>query len=152
MYTSYAVRGEKNTMNHRHTLLYLAFNFPPFAQPGPRHNLSTVRRLFAANFLPTVITAPETFEHLPTGNEWPKDKYLRSQIPAEVTIIRCPSVIKISLFSLTSYSGHFGSHPCRIYSNAGGDRLYQVSRRELSGGDFELIYSVNGIGVEHRAA
>jgi hypothetical protein len=138
-------------MNRRHNLLYLAFNFPPFAGAGPRHNLSTVRRLFAANFVPTVITAPETFEHLPTGSEWPKDEYLRSQIPAEVTIIRCPWSFKYHdfvgfIFKTLRFT------PLPYSFKRGRDRLYEVSRRELSGGDYELIYSVNGIGVEHQAA
>lgn len=138
-------------MNRRHNLLYLAFNFPPFAGPGPRHNLSTVRRLFAANFVPTVITAPEAFERLPTAHKWPKDEYLRSQIPEEVTIIRCPWSFKYHDFwGFILQMLRFTPLPYSF--KRGRNRLYEVSRRELDRGDYELIYSVNGIGIEHQAA
>jgi glycosyltransferase involved in cell wall biosynthesis len=139
-------------MNRRHNLLYLAFNFPPFAGPGPRHNLSTVRQLFSANFLPTVITASEQRPPpLLLANKLASDEYLRSKIPKEITLIPCdwpfryrhvlPFILSTLKFTPVPYS-----------FNRGSKFIFNVARRQVEAQDYKLIYSVNGIGLEHQAA
>lgn len=145
-------REHEKMTNPLHRLLYIAFNFPPLAGPSPRHNLSTVRGLLTHGFPPTLVTAPEVFHYyLPLQNKLPRDEYLRSKIPEEITIIPCPwpfqdhGVLRLILSAL-----RFPQLP--YFFKRGQNCIYQVAQQELQASNYELIYSVNGIGIEHSAA
>ncbi len=138
-------------MNARN-LLYIAFNFPPLAGPSPRHNLGTIKGLLAHGFAPTVLTAPEGFRYMQRGARvWPQDEYLRSRIPDTVRVLRCPWPFPYQRF-LNALSGTLRFTPLSYFFTRGRDQIYAVARRELDTHPYELIYSVNGIGLEHAAA
>ena len=69
-------------MVSRHKFLYISFFFPPMGGAEPRHNLSTVRRLYSEGFLPTIVTSPE-------GYPYARDEYLKQLVPPGLEIIRC---------------------------------------------------------------
>jgi len=137
-------------MTNSRRLLYIAFTFPPLAGPGPRHNLSTVRGLVAAGFLPTVITAPEAFQDPSKPKKWP-DEYLRTRIPKDVTIIPFTRSFK-GHDALNSILSPLGFTPVPYSFRRGRVALYDVCRRALDATHHEIIYSVNGFGLEHPAA
>jgi glycosyltransferase involved in cell wall biosynthesis len=132
-----------------HNFLYIAFNFPPFAGPGPRHNLSTINGLLAKGFLPTIITASEQThpEQLYTGT----DEYLRSKIPNEITIIPCDWPFKLQR-ALTFILWALKYPLVRYSFNRGSKYIANIARRQIEAEDYKLIYSVDGIGLEHQAA
>ena len=81
--------------NPSHNFLYIAFNFPPFAGASPRHNLSTIKGLIAAGFVPTVITASEQKPPpLLLDIKLARDDYLRSKIPEDLATIPCDWPLK----------------------------------------------------------
>src|SRR5665647_329217 len=132
--------------------LYIAFNFPPFAGASPRHNLSTIKGLLAKGFLPTVITASEQKPPpLLLDIKLAKDEYLRSKLPKEITVIPCdwpfkyhhllPFILNTLKFKQVPYS-----------FNRMSKHIANIARRQIEAEDYKLIYSVNGIGLEHQAA
>jgi len=138
-------------------VLFMAFVFPPLAGPSSRHNLSTVRRLREHGWSPTVVTAPEVvvterrFRSIPSAEHWPQDDYLRSRIPKDVSVVRCPWPFEYRrIFPDIAYALRFPIQP--YFFRRGRQRIYDVSHRALKAGNYDLIYSVNGIGVEHSAA
>jgi glycosyltransferase involved in cell wall biosynthesis len=135
-----------------HNFLYIAFNFPPFAGASPRHNLSTINGLLAAGFLPTVITASEQRPPpLLLAVKLARDEYLRSKIPKEMTVIPCDWPFRYHPL-LTAVLNTLKLPSVPYSFNWMSKRIADVARRQIEAGDFELIYSVNGIGLEHQAA
>jgi glycosyltransferase involved in cell wall biosynthesis len=138
--------------NPVHNFLYVAFNFPPFAGASPRHNLSTVKGLLAEGFLPTVITASEQKPPpLLLDIRLAKDEYLRSKIPKEITVIPCdwPSKYhRLRPFILDTLR----LTPVPYSFNRMSKHIANITRRQIESEDYKLIYSVNGIGLEHQAA
>lgn len=137
--------------NPLHKLLYIAFKFPPFAGPSVRHNLSTVNGLLAKGFVPTVITAseqkPPTNELLYMGT----DEYLRSKIPNEITVIPCDWPFKQRRV-LPFIRWTLKCTPVPYSFNRGSKYIANIARRQIEAEDYKLIYSVNGISLEHQAA
>ena len=147
-----------------HNVLFIAFFFPPLAGPSPRHNLSTVRGLLAHGFSPTVVTAPEALPTIPlllsavvrslkpSQSRWPQDESLRSLIPEEVNIVRCPwpplGYRRVS----RETAAHLRVPQLKYFFAPERNLISKVARQALESGDCELIYSVDGIGVEHSAA
>ena len=150
-------------VNAEHKLLFIAFIFPPLAGPSPRHNLSTVRRLLAHGFLPTVVTAPEAVPTVPlllssvvrslkpSASHWPQDESLRSLIPDEVTLLRCPWPRGYRRV-LRELADHVRVPQLKYFFEHERNLIAKVALQALEADDLELIYSVDGIGVEHSAA
>lgn len=150
-------------VNAEHKLLFIAFIFPPLAGPSPRHNLSTVRELLAHGFSPTVVTAPEAVPTVPlllsavvrslepSASHWPRDESLRSLIPEEVTVVRCPWSLGYRRV-LRELADHMRVPRLKYFFAHERHVLCKVAQQALEADDCELIYSVDGIGVEHSAA
>jgi glycosyltransferase involved in cell wall biosynthesis len=146
-----------------HNVLFIAFVFPPLAGPSPRHNLATVRGLLAHGFSPTVVTAPEVVptEPLllsavvrslkPSTPHWPQDEYLRSLIPEDVTVVRCPWPPRYR-HVLREMADHMRVPRLKYFFDDERDFMVKSARQALEAEDCELIYSVHGLGVEHSAA
>ena len=130
-------------MQLHHDFLYISFYFPPMGGAEPRHNLSTIRRLYSKGFFPTIVTAPE-------GYPYAKDEYLRSLIPPEIEIIRCNWPYKAQKYI------NFARKMVKIPENplvfAGWKNLYDPAKQVLKKSPQEFIYSVHGIGAAHLAA
>ncbi len=131
-------------MEFRHHFLYISFFFPPIGGAEPRHNLSTVRRLYSKGFLPSIVTAPE-------GYPYAKDEYLKSLIPEGVKITRCNWPYESEKYI------RFARKTVRVPENplvfGGWKNLHRPAQRILQeDGDLEFIYSVHGIGAAHIAA
>jgi hypothetical protein len=109
----------------------------------PRHNLSTVRRLYAEGFLPTIVTSPEDYPYA-------KDEYLRSLIPQGVSITECNWPHEAEKYI------QFARKAIKIPENplvfGGWKNLYNPARRLLKESEPDFIYSVHGIGAAHLAA
>jgi glycosyltransferase involved in cell wall biosynthesis len=150
-------------VNAEHKLLFIAFVFPPLAGPSPRHNLSTVRRLLAYGFLPTVVTAPEAVPTVPlllspvirslkpSASHWPQDESLRSLIPEEVTLLRCPWPLGYRRVQ-RELADHVRVPQLKYFFQHERNLMAKFALQALEADDFELIYSVDGLGVEHSAA
>src|SRR5665647_1966787 len=135
-----------------HNFLYIAFNFPPFAGASPRHNLSTVNGLLAEGFLPTVITASEQQPPpLLLDMKLARDEYLRSKIPKEITVIACDWPFKYHPL-LSVVLNTLKLTPVPYSFDRMSKHIANVAQRQIEAEDYELIYSVNGIGLEHQAA
>lgn len=131
-------------MELRHHFLYISFFFPPMGGAEPRHNLSTVRRLYSKGFLPSIVTAPE-------GYPYAKDEYLKSLIPEGVEITRCNWPYESEKYI------RFARKTVKIPENplvfGGWKNLYRPAQKILQeDDDLEFIYSVHGIGAAHLAA
>ena len=147
-----------------HNVLFIAFIFPPLAGPSPRHNLSTVRGLLAHGFSPTVVTAPEVVPTVPLllsavvrslkprQSQWPQDESLRSLIPEEVNIVRCPWPSQGYRRLLRETAAHLRVPQLKYFFAPERNLISRVAQQALESGDFELIYSVDGLGVEHSTA
>jgi glycosyltransferase involved in cell wall biosynthesis len=137
-----------------HNFLYIAFNFPPIVGPGPRHNLGTINGLLVKGFVPTVITGSDE-RPPPLMFAFGRDEYLRSKIPKEITVIPCdwpfnwpfkhrqvlPFILNTLRFTPVPYS-----------FNRGSKYIANIARRQIEAEDYKLVYSVNGVGLEHQAA
>jgi glycosyltransferase involved in cell wall biosynthesis len=138
--------------NPLNNFIYLAFNFPPFAGASPRHNLSTIKGLLAEGFLPTVITASEQKPPpLLLDIKLARDEYLRSKIPKEITIVPCDWPFKYHHF-LTFILDKLKFTQVPYSFNRMSTHIANIVRRQIEAEDYKLIYSVNGIGLEHQAA
>jgi glycosyltransferase involved in cell wall biosynthesis len=138
--------------NPSHNFLYIAFNFPPFAGASPRHNLSTIKGLIAAGFVPTVITASEQKPPpLLLDIKLARDDYLRSKIPEDLATIPCDWPLKYHPM-LTEVLNKLKIPSVPYTFNWMANRIATVAQRQIDAGEHELIYSVNGIGLEHQAA
>ncbi len=130
-------------MDLLHNYLYISFFFPPMGGAEPRHNLSTVRRLYSNGFLPTIVTSPEDYPYA-------KDEYLRSLIPQGVSITRCNWPHEAQKYI------QFARKTVKIPENplifGGWKNLYNPAKSVLKESDPEFIYSVHGIGAAHLAA
>ena len=146
-----------------HNVLFISFVFPPLAAPGSRHNLSTVRGLLREGFSPTVVTAPEAVPTVPlllsavvrslkpSASHWPRDEYLQSKIPKEVTVVRFPWRLGHRRV-VREMADHFRVPQLKYFFHYERNCLSKVARKALEAKEFDFIYSVDGIGVEHSAA
>ena len=152
------VRAKKNS-GAAHDILYMAFMFPPRAGPSSRFNLGTVRGLLAHGFSPTVVTGPEVVGTAREASrsvtlrarQWPQDEYLRSRLPKEITVLRCQWPLEYQRV-LAVIANLLRLPLLPYFFKRGQNNMHDVARRALETGNYELIYSVNGVGVEHSAA
>jgi glycosyltransferase involved in cell wall biosynthesis len=119
--------------------------------------------LLAHGFLPTVVTAPEAVPTVPlllsavirslkpSASHWPQDESLRSLIPEEVTLVRCPWPLGYRRV-LRELADHVRMPQLKYFFAHERNRMAKVALQALENDDFELIYSVDGIGIEHSAA
>jgi len=123
--------------------LYISFFFPPLGGAESRYNLSLIRRLYAKDFLPTIVIAPNDYPY-------PKDQYLEKLIPEKIEIKR------ISWFYQPSKYVNKARELIRIPQNPlvfkGWRNLYETARAEAISESYKFIYSVHGIGAAHLAA
>ena len=146
-----------------HNVLFISFVFPPLAAPGSRHNLRTVRGLLGNGFSPTVVTAPEAVPTVPlllsavvrslkpSASHWPRDEYLQSQIPEEVTVVLFPWRLGYRRV-VREMADHLRVPQLKYFFHYERNCISKVARKALEAKEFDLIYSVDGIGVEHSAA
>ena len=122
--------------------LYISFCFPPLGGAESRHNLSLIRRLYAKDFLPTIVMAPKDYPY-------PKDQYLEKLIPEGIKIKRITWFCQFNKY--INKERELTKIPLNPLVFKGWKHIYKVAK-EVDIRNYKFIYSVHGIGAAHLAA